>query len=351
MRGKPELRTGEALPKVHSKRARNLQAITIAVLASFGLTLAATTTQSEKPGDRSAYTISDNVNLVLLDVSVNDPRGGYVTGLTKDEFRVFEDGRQQKITEFGNIDTPVTVGLVVDNSGSMRLKRPHVVLAGLAFAKESNPRDEFFVVNFNDRVVRGLPERIAFTDDLRKLRAALYYGEPMGRTALYDAIAYALKHLELSRQDKRTLIVVSDGGDNVSRTSLFELMTFIEASRATIYTIGLYDSEDTDRNPNVLRKLARMSGGEFFEPSKLDDVLSIFQKISADIRNRYSIGYVPADIGTKRVVRSIRVTAVSDTHRKLIARTRTSYTVTPFSELMARQGSRNEQHKRRQKQK
>ncbi len=157
---------------------------------------------------------------------VKDPRGGYVTGLTKDDFQVFEDGRPQKISEFGSVDTPVTVGLVVDNSGSMRLKRPQVVLAGLAFAKESNPKDEFFVVNFNSRVLRGLPDKIAFTDDLKMLRAALYYGMPTGQTALYDAIAYSLKHLELSRQDKRTLIVVSDGGDNVSRTSYARINNF-----------------------------------------------------------------------------------------------------------------------------
>jgi Ca-activated chloride channel family protein len=219
----------------------------------------------------------------------------------------------------------------------MRSKRPQVVLAGLGFAKESNRQDEFFVVNFNNRVVRGLPDRIAFTDDLQRLRAALYYGEPTGQTALYDAIAYSLKHLELSRQDKRTLIVLSDGGDNVSRTAFPELMRLIEASRATIYTIGLFDPEDEDRNPNVLRKLAKVSGGEFFQPATLNDVLPVFHKISADIRHRYSIGYVPADIGKNRTVRSVRVTAVTKERRRLVVRTRTAYTVVPFSELIAQQ--------------
>ena len=306
---------------------------------------ASTQAKSTAAPDQHLYTISDNVNLVLLDVSVKDPQGGYVRNLSKDNFQIFEDGHLQRITQFGSVDTPVTVGLVVDASGSMRAKRPHVVLAGLAFAKESNPQDEFFVVNFNNRVVRGLPDRIAFTDNLQRLRAALYYGEPTGQTALYDAIAYALKHLELSRQDKRTLIVVSDGGDNVSRISLPELMKLIEASRATIYTIGLFDPEDEDHNPKVLRKLAKASGGEFFEPAALDDVLRVFHKISADIRNRYSIGYVPADIGTKRMLRSVRVTAAGADHRKLIARTRTAYTVTPFSDLIAQQKLSESRHK------
>ncbi|MGA8028840.1 MAG: VWA domain-containing protein [Bryobacteraceae bacterium] len=282
------------------------------------------------------YKISDNVDLVLLDVSVQDPRGGYVTGLTRDDFAVIEDGQTRQITHFASVDTPVTVGLIVDNSGSMRFKRPEVVMAGLAFAKESNSKDEFFVVNFNNSIVRGLPARTLFTDNLQKLRAALYYGEPMGQTALYDAIAYSLKHLELSTQDKRTLIVVSDGGDNVSKTSLPELMSLIAASRATIYTVGLLDPEDRDLNPGPLRRIARISGGEFFEPPTLNDVVPVFHKISKDIRNRYTIGYVPDETHDKRIVRSVKVAAQRN-GRKLIVRTRTTYTNTPFSQLLTQQ--------------
>lgn len=327
------------MPPVQSRSGILLATLAFVLGAGNGRSLGSATTQAKSTAapDQNVYTISDNVNLVLLDISVKDPRGGYVGGLTKKDFQVTEDGRPQEITQFGSVDTPVTVGLVVDNSGSMRSKRPQVVLAGLGFAKESNRQDEFFVVNFNNRVVRGLPDRIAFTDDLQRLRAALYYGEPTGQTALYDAIAYSLKHLELSRQDKRTLIVLSDGGDNVSRTAFPELMRLIEASRATIYTIGLFDPEDEDRNPNVLRKLAKVSGGEFFQPATLNDVLPVFHKISADIRHRYSIGYVPADIGKNRTVRSVRVTAVTKERRRLVVRTRTAYTVVPFSELIAQQ--------------
>lgn len=334
------------MPRLHSKQIQIfLTMLAVAATAAFvGTATQRSARSASSPSNPDVYTISDNVNLVLLDVCVKDSRGGYVTGLTKDDFRVFEDARPQKITEFGSVDTPVTVGLVVDNSGSMRLKRPQVVLAGLAFAKESNPQDEFFVVNFNNRVLRGLPDRIAFTDNLQLLRAALYYGEPMGQTALYDAIAYSLKHLELSRQDKRTLVVVSDGGDNVSRTSSRELTTLIEASRTTIYTVGLFDPEDADCKPTILRKLAKVSGGESFEPARLEDVITVLHKISADIRSRYSIGYVPADLNTKRPLRSVRVIAAKD-HRKLIVRTRTAYTVTPFSELVAQQSPNVEQRK------
>lgn len=284
----------------------------------------------------SVFTISDNVDLVLLEVSVKDPRGGYVTGLTQKNFEVFEDGHRRDITQFASVDTPVTVGLVVDNSGSMGPKRPEVILAGLAFAKESNPQDEFFVVNFNNSVVRGLPRGMLFTDNLQKLRAALYYGRPVGQTALYDAIAYSLKHLEYSHRDKRTLIVVSDGGDNVSTTTFPELLKLVESSRATIYTVGLYDPSDHDLNPGVLRKLASVSGGEFFEPETLDQVIPVFNKISKDIRNSYTMGYVPDETNDKKTVRSVKVIA-TENGRKLNVHTRTTYINTPLSQLTAEQ--------------
>lgn len=325
---------------------------TLATLSLTAFLIGAATSANKTPlneqkvPQRSVYTISDNVDLVLLDVSVKDPRGGYVTGLSKKNFQVFEDGRQRDITQFASVDTPVTVGLVVDNSGSMRLKRPEVVLAGLAFAKQSNPQDEFFVVNFNNSVVRGLPARTLFTDDLQALRAALYYGQPAGQTALYDAVAYGLKHLEYSHRDKRTLIVVSDGGDNVSRTRFAELMKLIEASRATIYTVGLYDPEDHDLNPAVLRKMSSVSGGESFEPEKLDDVVPVFNKISKDIRNCYTVGYVPDEMNDKHIVRSVKVTATED-NRRLLTRTRASYIATPLSELVAEESQKDLQQRER----
>jgi Ca-activated chloride channel homolog len=285
------------------------------------------------------YTISDNVDLVLLDASVKDPSGGYITGLAKDAFRVTEDGRPRQITTFANVDAPVTVGLVVDNSGSMRLKRPEVILAGLAFAKESNPRDEFFVVNFNDFVVHGLAPSTPFTDDLQTLRAALYYGKPAGKTALYDAIAAALQDLQKGHHDKRTLIVVSDGGDNASKISQRELMTLIQSSRATIYTVGMVDQGDADFNPRLLRKVAAISGGQYFQPPTVDEVIPLFKKISKDIRSRYTIGYVPDETNTKRRIRSVKITAQSE-GRKLIVKSRTSYMIAPAHEASSEDTNR-----------
>lgn len=301
------------------------------VLASFISVCFGNEQQTDGTG---TYTISDNVDLVLLDVSVKDPHGGYVTGLKRNDFKVFEDGSRRQISQFASVDTPVTVGLVVDNSGSMRTKRPGVILAGLAFAKESNPQDEFFVINFNNSVTRGLPPEMMFTDNLQILRRALYFGEPTGQTALYDAIAYALNHLEYGHRDKRTLIVVSDGGDNVSAVTLPELMKLIESSRATIYTVGLLDPENHDLNPGVLRKMAAVSGGEFFQPAGLSQIVPVFNKISKDIRNRYTIGYVPDETHDKRVIRTVKVTAVRN-GRKLIVRTRTAYSTVPFSKRIS----------------
>ncbi len=276
----------------------------------------------------------DNVELVLLDVSVRDHRGAYVTDLLKNAFKVEVDGKPQAISEFSRVDTPVTVGLIVDNSGSMRYKRKEVILAGLAFAKASNPQDEFFVVNFNNYVTPGLPPSDPFTDQIQLLHNALYMGESRGQTALYDAIAYGLKYLERAHLDKRTLIVVSDGGDNVSELKEPAILSLIQESRATIYTIGLLDPDDSDLKPAVLKKFAAISGGEYYQPQKLDDVMDVLKKISADIRSRYSIGFSPAESGrdSRGETHRIKVTASSD-GQHLLVRTRTAYVTDPSVNL------------------
>lgn len=233
------------------------------------------------------------------------------------------------------MDAPVAIGLVVDNSGSMREKRRDVILAGLAFAKESNPHDQFFVVNFNNRIVFGLRPGVLFTDRLNLLRQALYYGQPEGDTALYDAIAAALIHLERSRLDVRTLIVVSDGGDNASALGLKGLKRLVEASRATIYTVGLFEPYDADRNPKVLRQIAHMSGGQYVQPRTTSQIVPDLRKIATDVRKRYTVGYRPNQTSDKNTVRHVKVTARKN-GKTLKVRTRTSYTIVPFGKLVAR---------------
>ena len=279
--------------------------------------------QSPAPAKDQDFIIHTEVQRVLLDVSVRDKEGGFVSGLQKENFRVYEDGKPQEIKAFSHSDIPVTVGIAVDESASMLPKRAEVLIAALTFIQESNPQDETFVLNFNEHVYHGLPDEVLFSDNIRMLRTALYSGIPEGRTALYDAVVAGLKQLEMGRQDKKTLIVISDGGDNISKHSLKDVTTMVEASVATIYTIGVFDSDDPDRNPDVLKRMAHISGGVAFFPEKLDQVVPICRRIAKDIRNRYSIAYIPP--GGKSGLRRIRVQAVSPDHAKLIVRTRTRY--------------------------
>ena len=191
--------------------------------------------------------------------------------------------------------------------------------------------DEIFVINFNDKVRFGLPPAMPFSDNIKALATALEKDQPVGRTTLYDAIAAALKHLEMGTRDRKTLIVVSDGGDNASRHMLPDILQMIEESHATVYTVGLFDLDDPDRNPRVLKRIASMSGGEAFLPEKLDDVIPICKKIAQDIRNRYVIGYVPARRSANGGLHTIKVTAMAPHHGRLIVQTRTSYVAPPSS--------------------
>jgi len=275
------------------------------------------------------YIIRTTSRLVLLDVSVKNPHGGFVAGLKKNDFQVFEDGKVQEITQFADSDIPVTVGLVVDESGSMFPKRTEVIEAALSFIQASNPHDEIFVINFNERARRGLPDPLLFSDDIQKLRDALWRGRPEGRTALYDAMEMALHQLNMGRRDKKTLVLVSDGGDNISKHTLKEVNDDVLKSLATVYTIGIFDEDDPERNPRVLEQLAHVSGGEVFFPKSLKEIGPICTQIAKDIRTRYTIGYLPPPEG--KAMRHIKVVAMSPNREKLVVRTRTGYLFTADS--------------------
>ncbi len=271
------------------------------------------------------FQISTEVDLVLLDVSVKDAKGGYVADLSKDNFRIEENGVPQKIVSFASMDVPVAAGLILDDSGSMLPKRSDVNLAGLAFVDASNPKDQIFVMDFNDKVLPGLPEGVAFTDNVAMLRTALTKHRTEGRTVLYDAIEAGLRHLESAQRDKKTLVVVSDGGDNASSHNLAQLMQAIEASHATVYTVGIFDADDPDNNPGVLRRIASVSGGECFLLQHYEDIVPTSRKIAEDIRKRYTIGYIPDRGNGTGTMHKIRVTATSPDRGRLIVHTRTEY--------------------------
>jgi Ca-activated chloride channel homolog len=280
--------------------------------------------QSDSQSGQPDFKISTNVDLVLLDVGVKDAKGGYAANLPKEAFKVEENGVPQKITAFSNMDVPVAVGLILDDSGSMKHKRKDVATAGLTFVDASNPKDEVFVLDFNDRVLPGLPEDVPFTDDVSLLRTALVKHPAAGRTVLYDAIEAGLNDIKSAHREKKTLIVVSDGGDTASSRTLAQVMQAIEASDVTVYTIGIYDEDDPDNKPDVLRRIAQVSGGECFLLQNAEDIIPTSKKIAEDIRKRYTIGYVP-ERGSGAALRKIKVTAASPDHGHLLVRTRTSY--------------------------
>jgi VWFA-related protein len=274
--------------------------------------------------DPPDFVIHSDVRLVLLDVSVKDRKGALVAGLTKENFGVYEDGVLQPITVFANEDLPVTVGILVDESRSMTPKRAEVISAAESFIAASNPQDEIFVLNFNDTVRRGLPAGTLFSDDLRKLRAALNRGVPEGQTALNDAVFAGLAQLEAGKRAKKSLVLISDGGDNASRHSRKEMIEKLNRSLATVYTIGIYDKDDDDRDPGILKQIAAVSGGQASFPEGVSAMSATCRGIAKDIRSRYAVGFVPQS-RSGNSLRQIRVRVTAPSHGALTARARTRY--------------------------
>jgi Ca-activated chloride channel homolog len=292
-------------------------------------------------GPNASYKISVPVDLVVLPVTVLDHRGHFVSGLSKEDFRVSENGQPQPIRNLLHEDIPVTVGLALDNSGSMRPKSSEVNAAALVFAESSNPLDEMFVVKFNEKVTMGLPDGVPFTSNREQLEIALVRNPPRGRTALYDATIAALEHMKFGIRGKRVLLIVSDGGDNSSQNNFSQVVESAKRSNAVIYTIGLYDVLEKDRNLAVLGRLARLTGGEAFLPETIDKAQSICQRIARDIRNQYTLEYVPSDRRHDGTYRSIQVTVSSPQYKKLTVLTRTGY-YAPFDDSQSPSGQSTE---------
>jgi Ca-activated chloride channel family protein len=287
-------------------------------------------------GQADQFTFAVKVGMVVLHATVLDSKGILVSGLDRENFQVFEDGVLQKIDSFSHEDIPVTVGLVVDNSGSMGPKRSEVIAAALAFARSSNPQDQMFVINFNEKVSFGLPDDTPFTDEADQLRAAMSRIAADGMTALYDALAAALERLKKGNRDKKVLIVISDGGDNASTRKLSQIMAMARQSDAIIYTIGLFDEDDPDKNPGALKQLAKATGGESFLPESVKDAVPVCERIARDIRNQYTIAYIPANGKQDGTYRAIQVKAGAPGRGRLVVRTRSGYYAPRNSQLLPR---------------
>lgn len=273
---------------------------------------------AQEPSFRSASS-----ELVVLPVVVTGNGGRYVSDLPGDRFSVYDNGRKMPVALFTNEDTPVTIGLIIDDSGSMRSKLGEVLAATLAFARSSNPDDELFAIRFNDDVRDAVTDRrFLLARDLKLLETAMSALVPEGRTALYDALLAGLDHLIEGTRPRKVLVVISDGGDNASRATLDHVLDRLRRSNAALYAIGIYDEDDLDRNPGVLKNLARTGGGERFLPRSAGALMQVCQRIAREIRSGYTIGYVPPD--RDGAYHRIRV-QLEPADRRLTIRTRPGY--------------------------
>jgi len=290
------------------------------------------------PGQSASrdHSIKSEVALVVLHVTVADPSGQFVSGLTQGNFNVFEDKVEQKISFFSSRDIPVTMGLVIDNSGSMAEKRDQVNAAALAFVHSSNPQDEAFVVNFNDEYY--LDTEGDFTSDPQNLSDALSRIETHGSTALYDAVIGSLDHLKKGHKDKRVLLLVTDGDDDASTNTLETTLKIAEQSDAAIYAIGVFSEDDRQhdkrtvrRSTRVLTQLAEATGGAAYFPANLSQVTPICEQVAQEIRSQYSIGYYPSNTAKDGTFRAVQVQLIEPPKErgKLIVRTRSGYYAQP----------------------
>jgi Ca-activated chloride channel homolog len=267
---------------------------------------------------------SGSSELVVLPVVVTDKQGRYISDVPSQQFTILDNGRRVPIELFSNEDTPVTVGLILDASGSMRSKLGEVIAAAVAFAKSSNPEDELFAIRFNDDVRDAVTDRPFLpASDLGALESAVSALRPEGRTALYDGLIAGLDHLARGSRARKVLIVVSDGGDNASEATLDRVLKRARDSNAAIYTIGIYDEDDLDRNPRVLKSLAETTGGARFLPRSPGDLLRVCERIAREIRSGYTIGYVPPD--RDGAYHRVRVLVDPSPSRRLYVRTRPGY--------------------------
>jgi Ca-activated chloride channel homolog len=282
------------------------------------------------PQDETGTIFRSDTRLVVCHTTVVDKNGHLVTDLPREAFTVLENGAPQPVRTFRREDVPVSMGLVIDNSGSMRDKRAKTEAAALALVKASNKDDEVFVVNFNDEAFLDNPHGKEFTNDTKELEEALTRIDARGGTAMRDAIRMSIDHLkEKAHKDKKVIVAVTDGNDNSSMISLENLVKASQQSEVLIYGVGLLAEEErreAKRAERALNDLAVATGGEAFFPKELGDVDRIANQVARDIRNQYTIIYSPTNPAMDGTFRAIKVTV---NVRGLTPRTRSGYYATP----------------------
>ena len=251
--------------------------------------------------------------LALIPVHVTTELGASVTNLKQENFRIFEDGVEQKISNFSSEDAPVSIGLLFDASGSMRNKIRKSAEAAAAFFRTANADDEFFLVEFNERAKLAVP----FTRDSNLIYQHIVRTKPLGRTSLLDAIHVALMQMKDAKHLRKAIVILSDGGDNRSRYTESEIKSAMREADVQVYALGIYDSDDKPRRtpeekngPRLLGELAHQTGGRDFTIHDLEDLPVMCERIGNELRNQYVIGYAPGsadDAGYRHV--KVTVTA------------------------------------------
>ncbi len=301
-----------------SKRQRLPYVALLALIVSAGLSTAPLFAQVNGPEPpnsapqaemKKSAGIKMNVEMALVNVTVTDPYSRLVTGLDKENFKVYEDGVEQEISTFSSEDVPISIGLIFDMSGSMADKVDKARQAAIQFMRTANPRDEFFLVSFNDRA--ELTSR--FTSNIEELESRMMFTIAKGRTALLDAIYLGLSQMRGAKNGKRALLIISDGGDNHSRYNEADIRNFLKEADCQLYAMGVFDVNDMGRTteerygPSLLSELAEMTGGRVFPVSSLGDLPDIAAKIGMELRNQYVLGYKPSDTRHNGTWRKIKV--------------------------------------------
>jgi Ca-activated chloride channel homolog len=299
--------------------------------------LAAQQSAPPPPEDNQPAVFRLNTRIVVCHTTVIDKTGHLVTTLPESAFTVYENKVRQQIRRFKREDVPVSLGLVIDNSGSMRNKLAQVKTAALALVKESNRSDEVFVVNFNDSAYLDNPKDKPFTNDLNELEAALAKIDTRGGTAMRDAIQMSIDHLKGGHRDKKVLVVITDGNDNSSVVTMDTILKNAHKSDVLIYGVGLLSEEEhreASRARKALNDLAEATGGKTFFPKDVSEVDAIARQVARDIRNQYVIEYSPSNSAMDGTFRAIKITAKAP---GTTVRTRSGYYATPDAKTSDRQ--------------
>jgi VWFA-related protein len=284
--------------------SRNTFAFAVAVLAILPLVFRGQVKTEPRPKlgapveeHKPKANLRVDLNLVLVPVTVCDPSNRPVTGLEKEHFRILEDRVEQTITHFSMDDEPVAVGLVFDISGSMGPKLQKSRMAAAEFFKTANPDDEFFLVEFNDQPKMVVP----LTRNVEEIQNQLTWAQSKGRTALLDAIFLAMNEMKKSKKNRKALLIISDGGDNSSRYTESEVRNLVRENDVLIYAIGVYEfaggrmrTPEEAGGPGLLTELSEQTGGRHL-PADANELPDIAAKIGVELRNRYVLGFTPAN--------------------------------------------------------